>query len=62
MDVMTLLVSVVLFACVAYGVWWVCQRCGMPAQVFWLCGGVLLMMLFMFLSRQFGLSGVWPRR
>jgi hypothetical protein len=62
MDVLSLLIQIVLFGAVAYGVWWVCQRFGMPPPVFWLCGVVLLIMLFMFLARQFGLQGTLPRR
>ena len=62
MDVLNLLISVVIFAVVAYGVWWVCVRFGMPAPVLWLCGVVLLVVLILFLARQFGIHISWPRR
>ena len=62
MDVINLLLSVILFGVVAYGVWWVCVRFGMPPPVLWLCGAVLLIVLILFLARQFGISISWPRR
>lgn len=62
MDVINLLISVILFCVVAYGVWWVCVRFGMPAPVLWLCGAVLLIVLILFLARQLGVSISWPRR
>lgn len=57
MDVISLLVSLIIFAVVAYGVWWVCVKFGMPPPVLWLAGGILLIIMLYYLARQFGVGG-----
>ena len=52
----SLLIYLIVFAIVAYGLWWVCTKFGMPAPVFWIVGGLLLIVLLLFLARQLGLS------
>jgi hypothetical protein len=58
MDIISLLVALIVFAVVAYGIWWVCAKFSMPPPVLWLCGGVLLIILLLFLAQQFGISTV----
>ena len=58
MDIISLLVSLIIFAVVAYGAWWVCQKFAMPPPVLWLCGGILLVILLLYLARQFGVGPI----
>ena len=43
-----------LFAIVAYGLYWVCTKFGLPQPVLWLCGAILLIILLLFVARQIG--------
>ena len=60
-QLITLIVYVVIFAIVAYGLWWICVTFTLPTPVLWICGAILLIVILMFLSRQFGGSGSLPR-
>ena len=55
-DLISLLVAVIVFAVVAYGVYWVCTKFGMPQPVLWLCGGILLIILLLFIAQRMGVS------
>ena len=60
-----LLVAVLIFAIVAYGLWWVCQKFGMPQPVLWICGGILLVFLLYYIAGQVGAGGhvnLFPQR
>ena len=48
----TLLIYIVLFAAVAYGLYWVCQHFSMPKPVWWLVGAILLIVLLVVLLRE----------
>jgi hypothetical protein len=62
--VINLLIYVILFAIAAYGLWWVCQKFGMPQPVVWICGGLLLIIILLFLANQLGVgaASVFPLR
>lgn len=53
-TLISLLICIVIFAIVAYGLWWVCQKFGMPQPVLWLCGAVLLIVLLLFAAHMAG--------
>ena len=57
-TVIALLIYVVLFAIVAYGLWWVCTQFGLPQPVLWLCGVVLLIILLLAISGVAGGPGI----
>jgi len=56
-QLIQLLIYVVLFAIVGYGLWWVCTKFGLPAPVMWICGAILLIVILAFLAGQLGVSG-----
>lgn len=56
-ELISLLVAVIIFAIVAYGLWWVCTKFAMPQPVIWIVGGILLIILLLYIARQAGVSG-----
>ena len=55
MDALIMLIIwIVIFAIVAYGLYWVCTKFGLPQPVLWLCGAILLIVLLLFIARQVG--------
>ena len=56
-QLIQLLVYLVVFAIVAYGLWWVCVKFSLPPPVMWICGAVLLIVILLFLANQLGVSG-----
>lgn len=60
----SLIIYIVIFACVAYGLWWVCQKFGLPQPVVWIVGAILLIILLIFTAQQLGMGGsqVFPLR
>ena len=52
-----LLVYIVIFAIVGYGLYWVCVKFGLPQPVLWICGAILLIIILMFLANQLGVGG-----
>lgn len=57
-ELIHLIIAVVIFAVVAYGAWWICQKFGLPQPVLWIVGAVLLIVLLLFLSRQLGVAAI----
>jgi hypothetical protein len=58
-----LLIAVLVFCCIAYGLWWICQRFFPefpPAR--WICGVILLIMLLAFFGHVSGGGSIWPLR
>ena len=49
-----LLVWVILFALVAYGILWVCDKFALPEPVRWICGAILLIILLYAISGRVG--------
>lgn len=61
-SIIWLLIFAVLFACVVYGAWVICQKFGMPQPVTWLVGAVFLVILLLFVAQQLGVGGLPPLR
>jgi uncharacterized membrane protein YcjF (UPF0283 family) len=58
----TLLVYIIVFAIVAFGLSWVCDKFGLPQPVKWICGAILLVIILVFVAGQLGDGGVsFPR-
>lgn len=54
-----LLIYIVIFAIVAYGLYWVCTKFGLPQPVLWIVGAILLIIILIFVAGQLG-GGVGP--
>jgi hypothetical protein len=65
MPLISLVIYIVIFAIVAYGLYWVCTKFQLPQPVMWICGGLLIIVLLLFLAQQLGVTGnvmIPPRR
>ncbi len=62
-QLIAVLIAIVIFAVVAYGLYWICTKFfpNFPPAL-WICGVVLLIMILVFASNQFGGGAVWPWR
>lgn len=56
-TVIYLIIVVMIFCAVAYGLKWVCANFGLPQPVLWICGVLLLCIILLFLANQFGGAG-----
>lgn len=56
-QLIQLIIYIVIFAVVGYGLWWVCQKFALPQPVVWICGAILLIVILLFVSRQLGVAG-----
>ena len=61
-QLIMLLVYIVIFAVVAYGLYWVCQKFALPQPVMWICGVILLLIILIFTAQQLGAPGSFPLR
>ena len=61
-QLIQLIVYIVIFAVVGYGLWWVCTKFALPQPVLWICGAILLIIILLFLSRHLGVGAglAWP--
>lgn len=53
-TLITLLIYVIVFGIVGYGLWWVCTKFALPQPVMWIVGAILLIFLLVFLGQQIG--------
>lgn len=53
MDLLSLLVLLLVFACVCWGAFYICDRSGFPPPVKWIVGAILLIILLAFALGQF---------
>jgi len=63
-SLIVLLVDILVFAILAYGLYWVCVHF-FPTfpPALWICGAILLIVLLLFISGQIGGGPVlWPLR
>lgn len=63
-ELISIIIWIVVFCIVAYGLKWVCSSFGLPQPVLWICGAILLIILLLFVAGQFGgTSGIrlFPR-
>ncbi len=56
-QMIQLLIVIVIFCVVGYGLWWVCTKFSLPQPVLWICGVILLIFILYFLAGQVGISG-----
>jgi hypothetical protein len=56
-QLVNLLIMVVVFGSIAYGLYWVLTHFKAPLPVFWIVGVILLIFLLYFLMGQFGGGG-----
>ena len=63
-QLIQLIIYIVIFAVVGYGLWWVCTKFALPQPVLWICGAILLIIILLFLSRQLGVGAglAWPAK
>ncbi len=59
-QLISLLIYVIVFAIIGYGLWWVCTKFGMPQPVLWIVGGILLIILLLFVANQLGVGAAGP--
>jgi len=53
-QLISLLIAVLIFGIIGYGMYWVCVKFQAPQPVFWICGVILLIALLYFLVGQLG--------
>jgi uncharacterized membrane protein len=63
-QLISLLIALIIFAIVAYGLYWVCVKFQLPQPVMWICGAILLIVILLFVARQVGVTEpiFFPRR
>lgn len=55
-QLIQLLIYIIIFAIVAYALYWICVKFGLPQPVMWICGAILLIIVLIFVSGQLGLG------
>ena len=63
-QIIYLLIAILIFCIVAYGLNYVIVTFALPAPVKWVCGALLLVVLLLFLAHQLGVGGgarLFPR-
>ena len=53
-QLISLLVYIIIFAVVAFGLWWTCVKFALPQPVMWIVGAILLIVILLFISGQVG--------
>lgn len=53
-QLIQLLIWIVVFAIVAYGLYWICTKFNLPQPVLWICGAILLIIILIFVAEQVG--------
>ncbi len=44
-TIISLIIAIIVFCIVAYGLKWVCTNFGLPQPILWICGALLLIIL-----------------
>jgi len=57
-SVIWIIICIVVFCIVAYGMKWICASFGLPQPVLWICGALLLIILLLFVAAQIPGSGI----
>ena len=61
-QLITVVIWIIIFCIVAYGLKWVCSNFGLPQPVLWICGAILLIILLLFVAGELGQGPVlFPR-
>lgn len=53
-QLIQLLIYVLIFGVVAYGIYWICTKFALPAPIMWIAGVILLIILLLFVASKFG--------
>ena len=53
-QLIQVIIYIVIFAIVGYGLYWVCTKFGLPQPVLWICGAILLIIILLFVSKELG--------
>ena len=53
-QLISLLIALIIFAIIGYGLYWVCVKFALPQPVMWICGAILLIIILIFAARTFG--------
>ena len=53
-QLIQLLIWIIVFAIAAYGLYWICVKFNLPQPVMWICGGILLIVILIFIAAQVG--------
>lgn len=53
-QLIQLIIYIVIFAIVAWGLYTICVRFALPQPVLWICGAILLIIVLLFLSHELG--------
>jgi len=51
-QLIQLIIYIIVFAVVGYGLWWVCVKFALPQPIVWIVGAILLIILLLFVSHQ----------
>ena len=62
-SLIALLIAAIIFCVIAYAMWWVCSHFfpQFPPAM-WICGAILLIILLLWVSGQFGAGPLLPLR
>lgn len=56
-QLINFLIAIIIFAIAAYGLKWLCEAFKLPLPAFWICGGVLIIIVLLFIANQVGVGG-----
>lgn len=54
------LISVLVFAMGATGLYFICVKFELPKWAYWICGGLLIIVALLFLATELGVAGGTP--
>ena len=61
-QIIQIIIWIIIFCVVVYGLKWVCANFGLPQPVLWICGALLLIILLLFVANQVGTAGLGSLR
>lgn len=56
-QLISLLIALIIFCIVGYGLYWVCVKFQLPQPVMWICGAILLIIILLWVAGQIGAVG-----
>lgn len=56
-QLISLLIALIIFCIVGYGLYWVCVKFQLPQPVMWICGAILLIIILLWVAGQIGTVG-----
>ncbi len=61
-PLLSILLTVLIFVVVAYGLYWVCTKFQMPQPILWLCRAILLIIILMWATGHVSLPMMVPAK